>query len=123
MSKEEYRAKLLEIFARHFTLIAREIEDVTKECKPKDIPMLSTQVPKTQQQNSLEYPPFDGKWTEYASGKGVWAFSNQDGVEELVARVKVAKGKTLVDGNWKYRLSGEDDKFLQAFPVKKEDKI
>ena len=119
MNEEEYRTRLLEIFTRHFTLIAEEVKEAAKECEPKDNPAPSPSASKTQQQHSLDYPPYDVKWTEYASGKGVWTFSNQNPVRELVCRLKATKGKTLAEVDWKYRLSGED-KFLQAFPIKKE---
>jgi len=58
-------------------------------------------------------------WKPFRTGReGGWVFSNRPEVKALVDRLKTAKDKTLIEGPWRFRLSGEGDRFLQRFPHK-----
>jgi hypothetical protein len=61
--------------------------------------------------NSLPWRPFK------SGGKGGWMFSDSTGLEDLVKRLKASENKALIEGGWRYRLSGDDDIFVQCFPL------
>ncbi|MCX8168632.1 MAG: hypothetical protein N3E39_00190 [Candidatus Methanomethylicia archaeon] len=59
------------------------------------------------------------KWHPFKSGTGEWAFS--DDFPELKRRLIEANARDSnyleIDG-YRYRLSGENDRFIQRFPLK-----
>jgi hypothetical protein len=64
-------------------------------------------------------PPYSVKWTPFTKGTGLWTFANDPAVKDLVMKLASAKNKTLEEDGFRYRLSGDGDRFLQAFPTKK----
>jgi hypothetical protein len=59
------------------------------------------------------------KWHPFKSGVGEWAFSSD--FPELKQRLIEANARDnnyLELGGYRYRLSGEGDKFIQRFPLK-----
>lgn len=56
-------------------------------------------------------------WKAFASGKGEWVFANTEGAEVLREELAQAEKKTLIIGKHRYRLSGDQDRFLQRFPT------
>jgi hypothetical protein len=54
------------------------------------------------------------EWQAFRSGrKGGWTYSDRPEASELVKRLKAAKDKKLTEDGWHYRLSGDDDRFLE----------
>ena len=57
-------------------------------------------------------------WQAYASGVGAWVFSNLEEAKRLNDELtKLAK--PIVIGNHRYRFSGDQNRFISRYPVKK----
>lgn len=72
--------------------------------------ILKTLTPTTQ--NTYEDLP----WKSFKSGKGSWIFADSKGAEELLHRLKEAKGNTIFTEAYRFVLSKEDGKFIQRYP-------
>lgn len=56
-------------------------------------------------------------WRAFKSGTpGGWTFSNN--VPELVEKIREGGGK-YSEGGYNYRLSGDDERFVQRFPIRR----
>jgi len=50
--------------------------------------------------------------------KMLWIYSDTPDAKALVAKLIRAEKKTLTIGPWTYKLSGEDDRFMNRWPDK-----
>lgn len=62
----------------------------------------------------LDHLPFKS----FNKGVGGWIFSNIPEAGALAEALRRAPQKTLAIGAYRYRLSGDDDRFIQRFPSK-----
>ncbi|MEM2136935.1 MAG: hypothetical protein QXI93_03145 [Candidatus Methanomethylicia archaeon] len=59
------------------------------------------------------------KWHPFKSGSGDWAFSDDfPELKQKLIEANARESNYLEMGGYRYRLSGENDKFIQRFPIK-----
>jgi len=59
------------------------------------------------------------KWHPFKSGSGEWAFSNDfPELKQRLIEANARESNYLEFNGYRYRLSGEGDKFIQRFPLK-----
>ena len=63
--------------------------------------------------NSYDYLP----WKSFKNGEGSWILADLKGAEELVNRLKNAKGNTVFSGGYRFTLS-RDGRFVRRYPLK-----
>jgi len=63
--------------------------------------------------NSYDHLP----WKSFKNGEGSWILADLKGAEELVNRLKNAKGNTVFSGGYRFTLS-RDGRFVRRYPLK-----
>jgi len=56
-------------------------------------------------------------WKNFKNGEGSWILADEKGAEELVNRLKNAKGNTIFLGGYRFTLS-RDARFVRRYPLK-----
>jgi len=59
----------------------------------------------------------DLPWKSFKNGEGAWISSDQKDAEQLVNRLKNAKGNTIFSGGYRFSLS-QDGRFVRRHPMK-----
>jgi len=59
----------------------------------------------------------DLPWKSFKNGEGSWILADLKGAEELVNRLKNAKGNTVFSGGYRFTLS-RDGRFVRRYPLK-----
>ncbi|RLE38255.1 hypothetical protein DRJ17_04620 [Candidatus Woesearchaeota archaeon] len=60
------------------------------------------------------------KWHKFKTGTGEWAFSNDFPELKRILQKKKARGNNFVEiDGYRYRLSGDNDRFIQRYPISK----
>jgi len=59
----------------------------------------------------------DLPWKYFKNGEGSWILADLKGAEELVNRLKNAKGNTVFSGGYRFTLS-RDGRFVRRYPLK-----
>jgi len=82
---------------------------------------LRQEIMRIQEQIKTKTQPSKPKWTKFKSGNGEWAFSNSFPELTRELKTKNARGSNyLVKDGFRYRLSGDEDRFIQRYPIKKK---
>jgi len=64
----------------------------------------------------------DLPWKSFKNGEGSWILADQKGAEELVNRLRNAKGNTVFSGGYRFTLS-RDGRFVRRHPLKARKEV